>query len=397
MRKRYIAFALGVALVLGGAAIWTGCQRESAAPAEAATYYCPMHPQYTSDRPGDCPVCNMKLVPMDNQEEGSKPTSDAVRYQCPMHPDVTSDKPGNCPVCGMKLERVQSEPAEHSGHDPAAAEGVSGHAPVVLTAEKEQRIGVRLAEVRERPLTQIVRAAASVAYDPDLYAAMTEYRQALETKAALNESSVGEVQERSSALVDGARLRLRQLGLSDHQIRRLANAKGEMDALLLPGKTAWIYAQVYAHESPLVREGQPLEVTSTALPGRRFSGRVLSIDPIVNAETRTLTVRAEVENRDEALKPQMYVDAHIHSSVGDALAVPKEAVLHTGARQIVYVKTGEHRFEPREVRTGREAGDYHEVISGLEAGEMVAASGVFLIDSESRIRAARSGAPGHQH
>jgi multidrug efflux pump subunit AcrA (membrane-fusion protein) len=172
--------------------------------------------------------------------------------------------------------------------------------------------------------------------------------------------------------------------------------------LLLPGKSVWVYGQVYEYEVQLVRPGQEMVVTVPSLPGRTFRARVVAVDPILNAMTRTARVRALVATPDASLRPETFVHVALHVPLGERVAVPESAVLDTGEHQIVFVLAGGGRFEPRAVALGREAQGYWEVLGGVEPGERVVTSANFLIDSESRFRAALAafGAPapgGHAH
>jgi Cu(I)/Ag(I) efflux system membrane fusion protein len=129
---------------------------------------------------------------------------------------------------------------------------------------------------------------------------------------------------------------------------------------------------------------------------------VAAVDPILSAASRTARVRARVATPDESLRLETFVHARIEVSLGELLAVPEEAVLHTGDHAVVFVVEGEGTFEPRSVRLGRDAAGYYEVLSGLAEGERVVTSANFLIDSESRFRAAlaafgKKAAAGHAH
>jgi Cu(I)/Ag(I) efflux system membrane fusion protein len=126
----------------------------------------------------------------------------------------------------------------------------------------------------------------------------------------------------------------------------------------------------------------------------RFEGDLITVDPVLNAMTRTLRVRIAVPNGEKALKPEMFVDVVLEVPLGTKLSIPEEAVLDTGERQLVFVDKGEGRIEPREVRVGYEGEGYYEVLSGLAKGEKVVSSANFLIDSESRLRAAVKGFTG---
>ncbi len=333
-------------------------------PAAAVKYHCPMHPAYVSDKPGDCPICGMKLVPMESEGE-KKP----LYYRNPMRADVTSLVPMK-DAMGMDYVPVFA--------DESAASPVPGRAAVSVSADREQLIGVRTGPVSLRPLHHAIRASARVAYDPDLYNALADYREALR--------GGGE------ALVRATRLRLRQFGLSDPQI--VVAAKGDPSNLLAEDSgTVWVYAQIYADEASLVKAGQRAEITSSSLAGRTLTGRVAAVDRIVDAETRTLKARIEVPNTENLLRPEMFVEALIHVDLGTRLAVPEEAVIRTGERDIVFVRSAPGRHEPREIRIGREAEDFYEVLSGVSDGEEVVTSANFLIDSESRLKAAARGRP----
>jgi membrane fusion protein, copper/silver efflux system len=327
---------------------------------------------------------------------GAGQTPDASLYHCPMHPQYTSDKPGDCPICGMRLVAVSRE--EHAGHEEPFGASVPGQAPVRIAPGREQLIGVRTAPVKTRELTAVVRAAGRVAQDPDLYNAIAEYKEAARARAASDGAT--DARERYEELVRAASLRLRRMGLSEDQIEVLARAQEPTNLLFgQPGENAWVYAQIYEYEAGLVRAGQSMEVDSPALPGRLLRGKVAAVDTVLDPRTRTLRVRGEVRDEEGVLRPEMYVNVVIRAGLGRKLAVPEEAVLDTGERRLVFVKTGPGRYDPREVSIGREAEDHLEVLDGLEEGEEVVTSANFLIDSESKLKSAL-GAPeakGHSH
>jgi Cu(I)/Ag(I) efflux system membrane fusion protein len=199
------------------------------------------------------------------------------------------------------------------------------------------------------------------------------------------------VRERSAGLVSASVLRLRQMGLSDTQIQRLGRAEQDPKNLLLSSKggSVWVYAQIFEYEAGVVKAGQTMAVTAAAYPGRTFHGKVAAVDSILSPETRTLRVRGEVPAEGQ-LKPEMYVDVFINIPLGRRLMVPKEAVMNTGTRKIAFVRTAPGRFEPREVRVGQETEDSVEILSGLMEDEAVVTSANFLIDSESKLKAALS-------
>jgi multidrug efflux pump subunit AcrA (membrane-fusion protein) len=276
----------------------------------------------------------------------------------------------------------------------AGAITIPGHGEVTISPERQQLIGVESMLIKKMPLSVTIRAVGRVAYDPELYNFLSEYKQALSAQEKTKESQLPEIQERSEALVRSSELKLRQLGLSDTQMKELLKGDQENSNLLLPTETAWVYGEIYEYEMKLVRPGQMAQITTQALPGTTFEGRVIAIDPIVNAMSRTLKVRIEVENKDKSLTPEMYVDVVIEAPLGEKLAIPEDALFDMGDRQFVFVAKDEGRFVPTEIKVGHEAEGYYEVLKGLMEGEKVITSANFLIDSESRFRAAAQGAGG---
>ncbi|MFM7143567.1 MAG: efflux RND transporter periplasmic adaptor subunit, partial [Alphaproteobacteria bacterium] len=269
--------------------------------------------------------------------------------------------------------------------------GVVGRTAVTIEPERQQLIGVRTDEVGFRRLEREIRAAARVAYDPKAFQALSEYREALRAQRELAGSSSPEARAGAEGLARAARLRLRQQGVSDEQARDMLRGGAGAESLLLPGRSVWIYAQVHDEDAPAVRVGQRVTVRTPALPGRTFETRVASIDPIIDPDTRTLRVRAQVSTPGAELRPESLVEARILVASADVLAVPKEAVVDTGRQQFVFVVRDGRRFEPRAVTLGREGDGFHEVLSGLSPGDRVVVSANFLVDSESRFRAAAAG------
>ena len=350
-----------------------------------------MHPQIVSDQPGICPICQMKLQRVDDADAGTQggmpkdgPASEGRTpklYRHPMRADVVSPVPAKDEM-GMDYIPVYEDESS------ATAEDVPGHASFTLSRERQQLIGVTKARVERRPLEVEIRAVGRIAYDPKLYQAVVEYREAARSKRAVAGSTLREAQSGADALVRGARLRLRQLGLSEQQIGALTKSTADPIELLLPGKSVWVYAQVYEYEAPLVKPGQTMVVTSPALPGERFTTEVMAIDPILDPMTRTTRVRGLVSTPEASLRPESFVDVVIRVPLGEQIAVPEESVLDTGEHQIVFAVKDDGTFEPRAVELGREAQGYYEVKAGLAEGEHVVTSANFLIDSESRFRAA---------
>lgn len=429
--NRKIFIIAGLVLLGGGFVGYLLTRGHSSHEAhQTARWQCPMHPSYTSDKPGDCPICGMKLVPIESEEAPSASTMTAGKQMCVLHKCTMANckmelpmKPGEtvtCPVCGthtapaagpagkilyyrnpMNPEATSPVPMKDSmGMDyvPVYAEEVSetsvpGQASTVISAQKRQLIGMKTEAVAKRRLQFTVRASGSVAYDPELYNAIAEHHSAMVARDKVKDSPWPDVHERAEALVRSSTLRLRQLGLSESQIAAFTGKEDMPENLLIGGSdgSVWVYAQIYEYEIAQVRPGQAAEITTSAYPGRVFRGTVKAIDPILSAETRSLRVRIEVPNPGGLLKLEMFVNAAIKADLGMKLALPEAALLDSGERKLVFVDLGEGRIEPREVRVGSVADGYYELLSGAREGEKVVTTANFLIDSESRLKSAVKG------
>jgi len=261
-------------------------------------------------------------------------------------------------------------------------------------------------------------------YSPDLVAAQREYHLALENLEKVKGSDIKEVVESARSLVEASETRLRLWGITDEQTAEMktsSNPRFQMtisspiggtviEKMVLEGKyvtegenlykiadlsTVWMLAEVYEYELPWVRPGQRVEITSLSSPGNASHGTVSFIDPIVNPNSRTVRIRADIPNPKRKLKPQMFVNAKLVASLGEkVLAVPKSAVLDTGVRQLVYVDQGNGVYEGREVTLGSEAAGYYAVTKGLSPGERIVVAGNFLIDSQRQLTGGTVGMAG---
>jgi multidrug efflux pump subunit AcrA (membrane-fusion protein) len=161
--------------------------------------------------------------------------------------------------------------------------------------------------------------------------------------------------------------------------------------LIADRSVLWVDLAVFEMDARSVRIGSPVEISVDALPGKTYPGRVAFIHPTVEEKTRTITARAEVVNRDGALRPGMYATAMIRPASAKVLTVPTQAVLPTGTQNLVFVNRGDGRFMPRPVAVGARGDSLVEVVNGLKSGDEVVASAAYLLDSESSLAAAMQG------
>ncbi len=462
--------ALGILAMLYVGPRMTGhdVSHGAAATPAMARYHCPMHPTMVSDHPGDCPICGMRLVPIETADapdsaasrawtpaQGSSAESPAgsaqgkrVVYRSTMNPGEISDHPGKD---SMGMEMVPEEVDEVS--PTTVQRAVDGRVAVNVSEQKRQLIGVRTTPVRRQPFDRTIRAVGRITYDesrlrhvhtrtagwverlyanttgqlvregeplltiysPELVASAQEYLLARRARERLAGSELaGDSSER---LVSAARERLRLFHLSPQEISALERTgvvpttmpvhapiggyiisrnvtEGEriepgMNLLdVVDLSQVWVLADIYEYELPFVRVGDAVSTTLSYLPGQVFEGRISLIYPVLAESTRTAKVRVEIANRDLSLKPEMYAQVEIRASLGERLAVPDTAVISTGARDIVFVDRGDGYLEPRRVSVGVRLPDRFEILSGVTEGERVLVSGNFLIDSESKIKAA---------
>ncbi len=431
MKISKIALFIIMSLVIGGFAFTiSGCgksQDKGKVSNRKAIYYCPMHPTYTSDKPGDCPICNMKLVKKEAEPEKAAKEEEhkghemalmapaaektleevCVEHKCTMNNCPmnikTGLKPGEriiCPICGEVISTAAGKVVEISKQSTGEGYSKTAGPTVTISAEKQQLIGVKTEPVVKKAFTKVIRASGKIAYDPELVVTQEEFIQALKNEDNIKDSPLQDAVDRARSLTNAARNKLKLLGMSDDQIARLKETGKPEVNLYLPGKgeNVWAYISVYEYELGLIKVGAPVEIEAIAYPGEIFTGAIASMNPVLDPMTRTNQVRVEIANAEDKLKPEMFVRAGIRADLGEKLVVPENAVLDTGLRKIVYLSRSGDTLESREVKTGQKGEGYYEVLDGLSEGDIVVTSGNFLIDSESKLKSASAGEAGHsQH
>jgi Cu(I)/Ag(I) efflux system membrane fusion protein len=265
-------------------------------------------------------------------------------------------------------------------------------------------------------------------YSPDLVTAQQELLVARARATAAQGSARPEARESAAALLDTARTKLRLFDVPAEAIARIEQEGRVLRTLVvraprtgtviakmaLPGmyveppmdlytiadlSRVWVLADLYEYETPYVGLGQAASFAPVGVEGTRLevAATVAFVDPTVDPMTRTVKVRLELPNENGQLRPGAYGTVRLTIPLEPALTVLSDAVLDTGLRQLVFVRAGEGRFEPRAVHLGARAGGRVQVLNGLEEGDLVVTRAQFLLDSESRLRASVAGGPEPAH
>jgi Cu(I)/Ag(I) efflux system membrane fusion protein len=401
MNKRLILVTSFIILLLLAAIGGYWLSREAAPPAQTSPaaekkpaqekkiiyWRDPMNPQQHFDKPGKSPYMDMQLVPVYADEAGAE-------SGITINPRLVQN-------LGVRTAPVEMGMFSKQLHTVGTVRPDEHRIEVI-----QSRAAGWVERLYVKALNDTVRRGQLLAevYAPDLSAAQEEYLLALKNG--------------DEALARAARARLSFLGFSDDQIialeksgkasRRvafyspingivaelgvrqgMAVTPGMMMFNLVDLSSIWVNAEIVENQAEWITAGDRAEVRVAAYPGKVFKGRVDYIYPELMAATRTLRARIELKNPEGELKPDMFADVTIYGKARDnTLMVPSEALIQTGKRSVVIVSEGEGRFRPVQVVTGAEAGGKTEILNGLTQGEIVVASGQFLIDSEANLMTA---------
>jgi hypothetical protein len=283
-------------------------------------------------KPGErliCPVCGEVIattsgkvveIPHDKTLQASAPPEvkkerKILYYRNPMNPEVTS------PVFMKDSMGMDYIPV----YEQETAVAANGGTSVTISPERQQMIGVTTETVQIKDLSKVVRVSGKIAYDPELAITQEEFIQALNMQDNVKDSPLQDVIDRAKSLTEAARNKLKLLGMNEDQIAALEKSRKSETNLYLPGagESVWAYLSVYEYEIGFINVGDSVDIEAVAFPGEKFTGKVVSISPVLDPNTRTNQVRVEVPNPDNKLKPEMFVNALIKESLGPKLAVPE--------------------------------------------------------------------------
>jgi len=366
---------------------------------------CSMHPQIRQNEPSLCPICEMDLIPLDNSMGNDDPTllrmtSEAVK------------------LAQIETFIVGAGKSNESGFDEDSNPFINADGTVKLdertVKSQTAHLSGRIDEMTVTFAGQYVSAGQKIAtlYSTDLMAASQELITA------------SQYDDRVEGLKNAAKQKLKNWKLTDEQIQRILNngvpietidiyadhsgyvlekkrSQGDYvrlgEALYTLGSTGrlWLVFDVFESDLSVVEKGNQITFTTPAIPNEIFNAKVSYIDPLLNANTRTATVRAEITNRNNSLKPGMLLQGKIEASkilaknaAGNLIVIPNSAILWTGDRSVVYVQLPDQEvptYEFREVVVTNRGYESSVIASGVEIGDEVVTHGAFAVDAAAQL------------
>ncbi len=360
-------------------------------------------------------------------------------YQSPMHPWIKSDKPGNCTICGMKLVPVfEGDPVSDATAEPV----------VKLSPQTLGTIQVETTPVERKPLRRLIRVAGRIDDDESAHRRLSAYvegridklfvnyvgaevtagqplaslfsRELIVARSEYNIAAQKPPSRERDSLIAASTQRLRRFGLTPEQIEKLPGQTGDTFEIVAPisgtvvsrmvyegqyvkegdvlfeiadFSKMWFVFAAYERDLAWIRTGQQVDVTTPSVPGKVFTAPITFIDPNLMMETRTANVRVVLDNplvpgaaghRRELLH-KIFADGRIRVDTEPVLAVPRSAVLSPGGDALVYVAKAEREYEPRRITLGRAGDNFWEVLAGLQEGERVVTAGNLLIDAQAQL------------
>ena len=409
--KKYKNYIIGAGILIlgiilgnvfsgGGDSNNSAGTEEHAHDAEEATIWtCSMHPQIKMDKPGDCPLCGMELIPLESTDSTEEIASDEIIMTeeaiqlANIQTSVVSKTGANKEI--RLLGRVQPDERKlysQVSHIPGRIERLY----INFTGEKVSR-GQKMVRIYSPELIsaqkELFEAKKSIDIFPQLYKASRNKLKLwkLSDKQIDAIEASGKVREQVDIYSDySGYVMKRNVELGDH----IMAGMNLFDIANL--SSVWVMFEAYEADIPWINVGDNVDFNIQAIPGKKFNGKVTYVDPFVSSNTRVAKVRVELKNPKGKLLPEMYATGIINATLNkkeQSLIVPKSAVLWTGKRAVVYVKVPHENiisFIYREIILGEDLGSFYIVANGLKEGEVVATNGVFRIDASAQLLGQKS-------
>ncbi len=359
---------------------------------------CSMHPQIRQNEPGKCPLCGMDLIPLTGQSnqgeqnlfihtmsaeaialanvQSAKVSYTTPEYEVYLTGKIVPNEKKLAVITANYSGRIEKLFVDFTGETVNKGEIIATiYSPELVTAQKE-----------------LIEAAKTKQINPSLYNAVREKLSLWK----INEKQIDAIETRGEIITEfdvyaqiSGIVMSRNISTGDYV------NKGSVLFEIADLSSVWVMLDAYEQDLSVVRIGDKVDFTIASLPGREFTSTVTFIDPLINPQTRTASVRMEVNNPGMQLKPEMFVKGKIKSKFsaqtdlkGKSLLISKTSVLWTGTRSVVYVKVPGSEFpsfEMREIILGPRAGDFYVVKNGLQDGEEIVTNGVFAIDAAAQL------------
>lgn len=356
---------------------------------------CSMHPQIMQPEAGDCPICGMDLIPAEAGADGLsadefKLTENAMKLaniQTTVITDTNESK--NSIILSGKIVENEKKNAVQVTYFSGRIEKLF----INFTGEKIRK-GQQLATIYSPELfaaqQELLTTSKLKESQPQLYKAVRNKLKLWK----LTESQINTI-ESSGKVIENFPVFATVSGTVTKKMVEIGQSVKQGEGLfkIADLQSLWAEFDVYENQVRLIKTGQNIEVSTNTQPGETISSKVSFIDPVLNTKTRTGTLRVDLNNSKGVLKPGMFVKGKLNAlTKNNSLSVPTSAVLWTGKRSVVYVKTksDDSVFEMREVQIGTKTGDSYQVLSGLKNGEEVVTNGAFTVDAAAQLQGKKS-------
>jgi Cu(I)/Ag(I) efflux system membrane fusion protein len=400
-------------------ALLAGCSKPGPEnlPQGVSYYTCPMHPSVKAfDAKAKCPICNMNLVPVlkNGGTTNAAPSADHNHAEAPTNETASafSVAPERLQMIGVTFTNAEIRsmrrhlrtvgivsPQKRRHWDFVSR--VDGYIETLGVSSKGEMV------TKDRALLTI--------YSPEVLTTEQELVNLLRIKDEGQASGNGV--EGIDPMIGAAERRLRLWNVADADIdqlkitripsnvitlrspfdgviqdlpvgqgQRVAAGEHLMDVADL--SAVWVWADFFQDEAPFLKTGAPVKIHLGDHQSTPLMGTIEVLDPFIKESSRTVRARIDVENSSNALRPEMYVEVEMEILTEPSLAIPKTALLPTGARSIVFIDRGAGRLEPRQVEAGSRSDEFVEIRSGLKNGDRVVNGANFLVDAEARIQGA---------
>lgn len=400
----YIAVALVVGL-LGGFLLFGGDSADKATNntkdnhehseeiASNQMWTCSMHPQIMQPEPGDCPICGMDLIPAETGADGLNANEIKMTDNAMALANIQTSVVGQGQI-GSNTLKLSGKIKANEESNAVQVTYFGGRIEKLYVNSTGERVGAgqRLATIYSPELVaaqqELLTASSLKESQPELYKAVRNKLKLwkLSEKQINAIESAGKVQENFPvfATVSGT---VTQKMVEEGDYLKQGQTLYKIANL----NTVWAEFDAYENQIASLKTGQTIKVTTNAYRNEVFDAKVSFVDPILNSATRTVVVRAVLNNKNDLFKPGMFVEGIIEGTqtrTENTVSVPATAVMWTGERSVVYIKTNPNEaiFEMREVLLGNSTGDSYTILEGLQNGDEVVTNGTFTVDAAAQLQ-----------